>query len=238
MKRKIVILLLLAIMMCVLCVDNTFAYSLIYDGSPIVDKSQAEQFLKDRNASKKMLDNLDFIYDYSEEVGIDPGIVIAMSSIETAYGRSNLFVNHNNPGGIKSSRTSNGWAHYDTIEDGYRGMINLLATYAGVNNNYKSYLFGKATTTQQLGSYYWVEDGCDRGYHNMLSRQIATMCSYPIIKEKPEEKQVPNKIINDAIKKKDKQDDGTDIIYDILNKNANSSGYDLIMNILKNSKNK
>ena len=171
----------MAIIMCVTFSSGAYAYPITYNNAPLVDKSQTIQFLKDRKASKKMLDCVDFVYEYAESKGIDPSIIMAMSSIEAAYGKSRLFIYNNNPGGIK---TRNGWAHFDTIEDGYRYMINLLATYAGTNNNTTSYLYGKAKTTQQLGNYYWVENGCDAGYHRQLTIQIENMRSYPIIKEK------------------------------------------------------
>ena len=229
MKKLIVFV--MAIIMCVTFSDGAYAYPITYNDAPLIDKSQTVQFLKDRNTSKKMLDCVDFIYEYAESKGIDPSIIIAISSIETGYGKSRLFVYNNNPGGIKAR---NGWAHYDTIKDGYKAMINLMATYAGTNNNTSSYLYGKATTTQQLGNYYWVENGCDAGYHRQLTRQIEKMRSYPIIKEKPVKKQPV--IIEQPQKKNTShkgQRSGADIIFDILDDKEHSSGYDFIMNLLK-----
>ena len=229
MKKLIVFV--MAIVMCVIFSGDTYAYPITYNDAPLIDKSQTVQFLKDRNASKKMLNCIDFVYEYAESKGIDPSIIMAISSIETGYGKSRLFVYNNNPGGIKAR---NGWAHYDTIKDGYRAMINLMATYAGTNNNTGSYLYGKATTTQQLGNYYWVENGCDAGYHRQLTRQIEKMRSYPIIKEKPIKKPVvpeqPQKKKSTSHKR---QHSGADIIFDILDDKEHSSGYDFIMNLLK-----
>ena len=228
MKKLIVFI--MAIIMCVVFSSDTYAYPITYNDAPLIDKSQTVQFLKDCNASKKMLDCVDFVYEYAESKGIDPSIIMAMSSIETGYGKSRLFVYNNNPGGIKAR---NGWAHYDTAKDGYRAMINLLATYAGTNNNTGSYLYGKATTTQQLGNYYWVENGCDSGYHRQLTRQIEKMRSYPIIEEKPIKKPV---VLEQPQKKNTshkRQHSGADIIFDILDNKEHSSGYDFIMNLLK-----
>ena len=229
MKKLIVFV--IAIIMCIVFSSGTYAYPITYNDAPLIDKSQTVQFLKDRNTSKKMLDCVDFVYEYAESKGIDPSIIMAISSIETGYGKSRLFVYNNNPGGIKSR---NGWAHYDTIEDGYKAMINLLATYAGTNNNTTSYLYGKATTTQQLGNYYWVENGCDSGYHRQLTRQIEKMRSYPIIKEKLVKKEP---VITKKFQKKNdshkRQRSGVDIIFDILDDKEHSSGYDFIMNLLK-----
>ena len=229
MKKLIVFV--IAIIMCIVFSSGTYAYPITYNDTPLIDKSQTVQFLKDRNASKKMLNCINFVYEYAESKGIDPSIIMAISSIETGYGKSRLFVYNNNPGGIKSR---NGWAHYDTIEDGYKAMINLLATYAGTNNNTTSYLYGKAKTTQQLGNYYWVENGCDAGYHRQLTRQIEKMRSYPIIKEKPVKKEP---VITKKFQKKNdshkRQRSGVDIIFDILDDKEHSSGYDFIMNLLK-----
>ena len=228
MKKLIVFV--MAIVMCIVFSSGTYAYPITYNDAPLIDKSQTVQFLKDRNASKKMLDCVDFVYEYAESKGIDPSIIMAISSIETGYGKSRLFVYNNNPGGIKAR---NGWARYDTAKDGYRAMINLLATYAGTNNNTGSYLYGKATTTQQLGNYYWVENGCDSGYHRQLTRQIEKMRSYPIIEEKPIKKPV---VLEQPQKKSTshkRQHSGADIIFDILDDKEHSSGYDFIMNLLK-----
>ena len=228
MKKLIVFV--MAIVMCIVFSSGTYAYPITYNDAPLIDKSQTVQFLKDCKASKKMLDCIDFVYEYAESKGIDPSIIMAISSIETGYGKSRLFVYNNNPGGIKAR---NGWARYDTAKDGYRAMINLLATYAGTNNNTSSYLYGKATTTQQLGNYYWVENGCDSGYHRQLTRQIEKMRSYPIIEEKPIKKPV---VLEQPQKKNTshkRQHSGADIIFDILDNKEHSSGYDFIMNLLK-----
>lgn len=234
MKKSVVFV--IAIITCIVFSDFTYAYPITYNDAPLIDKSQTVQFLKDRNTSKKMLDCIDFVYEYAESKGIDPSIVMAISSIETGYGKSRLFVYNNNPGGIKAR---NGWAHYDTAKDGYRAMINLLATYAGTNNNTASYLYGKAKTTQQLGNYYWVENGCDAGYHRQLTRQIEKMRSYPVIKEKSAKKQSVKKqlVIEKEPQKKStshkEHHSGADIIFDILDDKEHSGGYDFIMNLLK-----
>lgn len=233
MKRKILIV-LLSIYMVLSCTSSSTAYPLTYSGKPLIDKSQAEQYLKDRHASKKMLDCLDFIYDYAEKIRLDPSEVVAMSAIETGFGKSHLFVVYNNPGGIKSSHTSNGWAHYKTAEDGYKGMINLLATYDGLINK-KSYLYDVSETTEGLAGIYWTNYGNDAGYHKQLSKVIETMRSYPIKKQNTIKPSKPKKLIKKSTEKPiiTKNHTGIDIIYDILNKDDNTSGFDYIMNFLK-----
>ena len=232
MKKALV--LILAMIMCLSCVSDTHAYSLLYHEEPIIHESQALQYLEDRKASDKLIDSLDFIYDYSEEVGIDPSIVVAMTSIETGFGGSSLFKNHNNPGGIKSSKTSNGWAHFETLEDGYRYMINLLATYAGLRNP-NSRLFGTSLTTQGLAGSYWTYYGTDRGYHTLLTSVIRTMQSYPVKKDtkikKKEKTESAEDIIYNIIND-NKKYNAVDFIYSILNREDNDSGYDSIMKYL------
>ena len=148
-KWKVVILSLIIMV-------SSFVPSYSYDlkhTPPIVKESQAYACMKDRHASKEFLNNIHFIYEYSQEIGIDPSIIVAISAIETGYGKSHLFVSYHNPGGIKAK---DGWRRFKNTKEGYKGMINLMATYAGILNK-RSWLFGKAVTTQQLGNYYWVE---------------------------------------------------------------------------------
>ena len=235
---KKILILFIAFILTFLSCGSSNAYDIATKAT--TDISQARQFLTDRHASKKMMDSLDFIYDYCAEIGIDPTLVVAISSIETGYGKSNLFVNYNNPGGIKAR---SGWKRFDTIEDGYRYMIRLLATYAGLINE-NSWLHGKATTTQQLGNYYWVENGCDRGYHSQLTRQIKTIQSYKVIKiakkktkEIKEDKKEGNKNSKDIIDKAmDNKKTPTNIINDILKRKSNknnTNSLDLIYNSFK-----
>lgn len=180
-------------------------YIIAYDINkqpPLAHKSQAIECIKDRKASKKFINSVDFIYEYSQKLNVDPTIVIAISCLETGYGKSNLFVNYNNPGGIKSR---NGWKQFDTIEDGYKYMIELLATYSGqINKSWR--IYNKAITTEQLGNYYWVENGADKGYHDKLTIMINAILSYPIKQD------------NDTLPYKKKKKSALDIIYSKINR--------------------
>ena len=122
---------------------------------------QAKQFLKDRNTTKEMIDCVDFVYEYCEEVGIDATLIIAQSSIETGYGKSKLCRNYNNVGGMKASR--GGWMRFNSLKDGYRAMINKIAVMAGVRKS-SAYYFNSCYYIEDLGNIYWVENGCDYGY--------------------------------------------------------------------------
>ena len=136
---------------------------------------QAEQFLKDRNATQEMIDCIDFVYDYCEKVGIDATLIIAQSSIETGYGKSRLCRKYNNVGGMKASR--GGWMKFNSLKDGYRAMINKIAVMAGVRKS-SAYYFNSCYYIEDLGNIYWVENGCDYGYYNMLVGQMNRIKSY------------------------------------------------------------
>ena len=136
---------------------------------------QAEQFLKDRNATQEMINCVDFVYDYCKKVGIDATLIIAQSSIETGYGKSRLCRKYNNVGGMKASR--GGWMKFNSLKDGYRAMINKIAVMAGVRKS-SAYYFNSCYYIEDLGNIYWVENGCDYGYYNMLVGQMNRIKSY------------------------------------------------------------
>ena len=136
---------------------------------------QAEQFLKDRNATQEMIDCVDFVYDYCKKVGIDATLIIAQSSIETGYGKSRLCRKYNNVGGMKASR--GGWMKFNSLKDGYRAMINKIAVMAGVRKS-SAYYFNSCYYIEDLGNIYWVENSVDYGYYNLLCKQMNTIKSY------------------------------------------------------------
>lgn len=208
---------ILSLLLALALFDLTDAYSPIIATSNTSTPEQAKQFLRDRNTSKEMIDQVDFIYKYCEEIGIDATIVVAMSSIETGYGKSNLFINKNNPGGMKARR---GWMSFDTLEDGYRTMINKIAVMAGVRKS-KSFYYNSCYYIKDLGNIYWVENGCDKGYYNNLIIQMNKICSYKraeeepvVIVEKEEPKKQSAKDYIMSFKKKKKT--GLDLIYNAI----------------------
>ena len=198
---------------------------------------QAEQFLKDRNATQEMIDCVDFVYDYCEKVGIDATLIIAQSSIETGYGKSRLCRKYNNVGGMKASR--GGWMKFNSLKDGYRAMINKIAVMAGVRKS-SAYYFNSCYYIEDLGNIYWVENGCDYGYYNMLVGQMNRIKSYRrYVKKKvnkPKKQTITNKktrknkiIIKAPPKKqnakdylmsftKDKKKNGMELIYGAIKK--------------------
>ena len=214
---------ILSLILALILYDITDSYSPIIATDNTTTAEQAIEFLKDRNATKSMLDCVPFIYDYCEEVGIDATIVIGISSLETGYGKSNLFIRNNNPGGMKARR---GWMKFDTLEDGYRTMINKIAVMAGVRES-KSFYYNTCYYVRDLGDVYWVENGCDRGYYNNLIRQMNKIASYEIVNEeqrkeiiveKEERKLTPKEYIMSF---KSKKGNGMKLINDILSRDNN-----------------
>lgn len=223
--KKVVIVLL-----CVLVATSiSYGYDIIHY-PPLVSKEQTIAFLKDRHATNKYMSCVDYVYDYSEKVGVDPSLVIAMSCLETGYGKSNLFRNSNNPGGIKAKH---GWAKFSSPQKGFKHMIELLATYAGVMHK-ESWLYNYSKTTEGLAGMYWTNYGNDRGYHGQIEIMINNMSKYPKSETKEEVKK-ENIVKDDAtkntlsIKKKKKDTRPIDIIYNILHKKDKSKAYRKIL---------
>ncbi len=215
----------LSLILALILHDITDAYSPIIATDNTTTAEQAIEFLKDRNATKSMLDCVPFIYDYCEEVGIDATIVIGISSLETGYGKSNLFIRNNNPGGMKARR---GWMKFDTLEDGYRTMINKIAVMAGVRES-KSFYYNTCYYVRDLGNIYWVENGCDRGYYNNLISQMNKIASYEVINEEPKKEIIVEKEERKLTPKeyimsfKSKKGNGMKLIDDILRRDDNEN---------------
>ena len=216
---------ILSLILALILHDITDAYSPIIATDNTTTAEQAIEFLKDRNATKSMLDCVPFIYDYCEEVGIDATIVIGISSLETGYGKSNLFIRNNNPGGMKARR---GWMKFDTLEDGYRTMINKIAVMAGVRES-KSFYYNTCYYVRDLGNIYWVENGCDRGYYNNLISQMNKIASYEVINEEPKKEIIVEKEERKLTPKeyimsfKSKKGNGMKLIDDILRRDDNEN---------------
>ena len=216
---------ILSLILALILHDITDAYSPIIATDNTTTAEQAIEFLKDRNATKSMLDCVPFIYDYCEEVGVDATIVIGISSLETGYGKSNLFIRNNNPGGMKARR---GWMKFDTLEDGYRTMINKIAVMAGVRES-KSFYYNTCYYVRDLGNIYWVENGCDRGYYNNLISQMNKIASYEVINEEPKKEIIVEKEERKLTPKeyimsfKSKKGNGMKLIDDILRRDDNEN---------------
>ena len=190
-----------------LCVTMLLPISGYSDKKPVIATEntttpyQAKQFLKDRNTTKEMIDCVDFVYEYCEEVGIDATLIIAQSSIETGYGKSKLCRKYNNVGGMKASR--GGWMRFNSLKDGYRAMINKIAVMAGVRKS-SAYYFNSCYYIEDLGKIYWCENGCDYGYYDLLCKQMNSIKSYKKFVKKKVNKPKEIKVKKETTKKKDK----------------------------------
>ena len=197
---------------------------------------QAEQFLKDRNATQEMIDCIDFVYDYCKKVGIDATLIIAQSSIETGYGKSRLCRKYNNVGGMKASR--GGWMKFNSLKDGYRAMINKIAVMAGVRNS-SAYYFNSCYYIEDLGNIYWCENSVDYGYYSMLVGQMNRIKSYKkYVKKKvnkPKKQIITNKKTRKnkiIIKAQPKKQSAKDYLMSFT-KRKKKSGMELIYGAIK-----
>ena len=195
---------------------------------------QAEQFLKDRNATQEMIDCVDFVYDYCEKVGIDATLIIGISSIETGYGKSNLCRN-NNPGGMKARR---GWMRFKSLKSGYKAMIDKIAVMSGVKKS-SSYYYNSCKYIEDLGNIYWCENSVDYGYYSMLVGQMNRIKSYRrYVKKKvnkPKKQTITNKKTRKnkiIIKAQPKKQSAKDYLMSFT-KRKKKSGMELIYGAIK-----
>ena len=71
-----------------------------------------------------------FLTVAKEYINIDSGFAYATWALETGYGTSNLWINSNNPAGIKCGVN---YCLYGSKEEGYRAMFDLLVSYTNGN---------------------------------------------------------------------------------------------------------
>ena len=203
----------------------SFADTLI-QSEPSATQEQCESWMKDRDVEQEFINLIPYIYEECEKANIDPVLVIAQSSLETAFYTSYTFRNHHNPAGIKNRKNTNKYQDYETYKDGFKAQICHLALYCGNPQDdyyYSSRLDGWATTIEGL-SGTWAED---RSYGEKILSLIGQIKSYEIPKEKKkEQKKVKTN------KKKEKK--FSDIINDILKKKEKrSKGYNQIMKYIE-----
>lgn len=75
-----------------------------------------------------------YFVDYCEKMNVNPFLIAAISAQESGYGTSELAINANNFGGMKSNHEESigaygAWAIFPDVETGIRAHINLLAKY-------------------------------------------------------------------------------------------------------------
>ena len=81
----------------------------------------------------------------AEVYDIDFDMLYAIARLETGNFTSNLFVNNNNPGGIKDFYSKSGWASYETQFQGIMEMARLLK---------RDYIDCGLTTPETIGPKY------------------------------------------------------------------------------------
>ena len=232
MKNKIMSM-LLTLLIFISSALPSYAYDIVTN-EPVVAYEQAYAYCKDRGATKVFLDNLEYVYSYSKKIGIDPTIVVVISYLETGGGKSNAFIYKNNPGGIKT--TSDTVKRFDSVKQGYKYMIELIGIYGGQLKP-SSWLHGTCNTFEDLGGYYWVENGRDSGYYSQVKLVIKTMLKYPKNNNNVDiEENATKETLKETIKetKRTKNKSALDVIKNLLNKNHDRlSGYDYIMQFVK-----
>lgn len=228
--RKKIILLLITLTLIIPCLGYSESKPLIATDNTTTP-SQAEQFLRDRNATKEMIDCIPFIYDYCDKIGIDATLIIGISSIETGYGKSNLCKNNNNPGGMKARR---GWMKFNSLKNGYKAMIDKIAVMSGVKKS-NSYYYNSCKYIKDLGKIYWCENSVDYGYYNMLVKQMNRIKSYKRLEKKVTKKVKKNKPKENkkiTINPPKKKQSAKDYLMSFTKKDK-KSGMDLINKALK-----
>lgn len=92
------------------------------------------------------------MFDVAAEVyRVDPIMLYAIARHETGNFKSRLFVENNNPGGIKDSDSASGWASYDSEFEGIMEMARLI------RRGYYNY---GLDTPEEIGAKY-CPDGTD-----------------------------------------------------------------------------
>lgn len=215
----------LLIILLVVNLSSSNVYSQDILSKPTSSESQCKQWLKDKNAEQELIDLVPFIFKESIKAKVDPTLVIAQTSLETNYFKSDLCKSNKNTAGIKRRGDSNKYAKYDSYKEGLKAQIAHLALYAGNPQNwyyYTSWLDGWVTNVEKL-SGTWAED---KNYSKKLLQMMNQIYSYeskcePII-------DVEEQINNNDNTYKNK-------IYEILNRrnSDNSKGVDIINKILR-----
>ncbi len=219
MKKCIYLLMILL----VVSLSSSNVYSQDILSKPTSSESQCKQWLKDKNAEQELIDLVPFIFKESIKAKVDPTLVIAQTSLETNYFKSDLCKSNKNTAGIKQRGNPSKYAKYDTYEEGLKAQIAHLSLYAGNPQNwyyYASWLDGWVTNIERL-SGTWAED---KNYSKKILQMMNQIYSY-------ESKCEPIVDVGEQINNKRTYKNK---IYEILNRhNDNSKGLDIINKILR-----
>lgn len=98
----------------------------------------------------------DFLYELSEEYGIDPGFVLAVFILETGWGYESLaYVEGNNPAGITCGKE---YCTYSSPEEGMEEMYKLLKSYVDGSISY----VGKRNTVREVREAWSEADDSEK----------------------------------------------------------------------------
>lgn len=88
---------------------------------------EAKRIAIDESLKGEMSGQIEYFYDRSIELGLDPVYVVALAAWETGDGTSNICVNKHNFGGMRSGGE---WTRFESKEAGIEAFLNLLVSYA------------------------------------------------------------------------------------------------------------
>lgn len=81
------------------------------------------------NLSNKTFNREEMFQIAAQVYDIDFKLLYAIAKHETGHFKSSLFINNNNPGGIKDFESESGWASFDTEFEGIMEMARLIRKY-------------------------------------------------------------------------------------------------------------
>lgn len=102
-------------------------------------ENEIKELMNDTFSRKEMFQIAAEVYQ------IDFNLIYAIAKHETGHFKSKLFIENNNPGGIKDFYSESGWAKYDSEFEGIMEMARLL------RNNYYDY---GLNTLEKIGTKY------------------------------------------------------------------------------------
>lgn len=158
-----------------------------------ITAEQINKTISTRGSEKAINSNIgEIIIEESEKEGLNAGIIFGMFAVETGYGKSNLFLNSNNVGGLECIRgyACNGrWASFPTVRESFANKVRIL------KHNYADK--GLVTLDQIINVYAPPVENDVNGYVNMIGGVIGITESQPVTIQK---------VSNEAVKKKEQKE--------------------------------
>ena len=142
MKKLYPCFLIFLLILNAFSIQETREYKDIINEKDQIIKNYEEELQEYKNKTyslKEMFQIAAEVYD------IDFKMLYAIARLETGNFTSSLFVNNNNPGGIKDFDSESGWASYETQFKGVMEMARLLK---------RNYINKGLTTPETIGPIY------------------------------------------------------------------------------------